>query len=121
MGFRKIAMTFLKLEITSRRRNSIKRFWRRERLRWICEIFMRAASGAFKEELRMALEALKGKEKQKVLLYCTGGIRCEKASAYLKHHGFKYVNQLRGGIISYAHEIRQKGLDSLFKGKNYVF
>src|SRR3989338_3043731 len=78
-------------------------------------------SNTFKEELRMALDALKGKEDKKLLLYCTGGIRCEKASAYLRHHGFKDVNQLRGGIISYAHEIRQKGLDSRFRGRNYVF
>jgi UPF0176 protein len=56
-----------------------------------------------------------------VLLYCTGGIRCEKASAYFKHKGFKDVNQLRGGIISYAHEVKQKGLESKFKGNNFVF
>ncbi|MFA6024325.1 MAG: rhodanese-related sulfurtransferase [Candidatus Gracilibacteria bacterium] len=78
-------------------------------------------SNTFKEELPMALEALKGKEDQKVLLYCTGGIRCEKASAYLKHQGFKDVNQLHGGIIAYKHEIEQKGLPSKFKGSNYVF
>lgn len=78
-------------------------------------------SNTFKEELLLALESLKGKEDQKVLLYCTGGIRCEKASAYFRHHGFKDVNQLRGGIISYAHEIKQKGLPSRFKGRNYVF
>ena len=64
---------------------------------------------------------LKGKEKDKVLLYCTGGIRCEKASSYLIHHGFKDVNQLQGGIIQYAHEIREFGLKSKFKGKNFVF
>ncbi len=78
-------------------------------------------SNTFKEELPMALEALKGKEDKKVLLYCTGGIRCEKASAYLKHQGFKDVNQLHGGIIAYKHEIEQKGLPSKFKGSNYVF
>jgi len=78
-------------------------------------------SNTFKEELPMALEALKGQEDKKLLLYCTGGIRCEKASAYFKHHGFKDVNQLRGGIISYAEEVRQKGLPSRFKGRNFVF
>jgi UPF0176 protein len=78
-------------------------------------------SNTFKEELPMALDALKGKEDQKVLLYCTGGIRCEKASAYLKHHGFKDVNQLLGGIIAYKHEVEAKGLESKFKGSNYVF
>ncbi len=78
-------------------------------------------SNTFKDELPMALEAMKGKEDKKLLLYCTGGIRCEKASAYFIHHGFKDVNQLRGGIISYAEEVRQKGLPSKFKGRNYVF
>ncbi len=78
-------------------------------------------SNTFKEELPMALEALKGKEDKKVLLYCTGGIRCEKASAYLKHNGFKDVNQLHGGIIAYKHEVEQKGLESKFLGSNYVF
>lgn len=78
-------------------------------------------SNTFKEELPMALNALRGKEDQKVLLYCTGGIRCEKASAYLRHYGFKDVNQLHGGIIAYKHELDQKGLPSKFKGSNYVF
>ena len=53
----------------------------------------------FKEELPVLRDLLKGKEKEDVLLYCTGGIRCEKTSAYLKHHGFKNVSQLHGGII----------------------
>lgn len=75
----------------------------------------------FREELPMAKEALKGKEDKKVLLYCTGGIRCEKASAYLKHHGFKNVYQLHGGIIDYKHQIEREGLESKFKGKNFVF
>ncbi|EMY79582.1 rhodanese-like protein [Leptospira weilii serovar Ranarum str. ICFT] len=78
-------------------------------------------SDTFREELRILLELLNGKEDQKILMYCTGGIRCEKASAWLKHHGYKDVNQLHGGIISYAHEISQKGLESKFKGKNFVF
>lgn len=75
----------------------------------------------FKEELPMVREMLAGKEEEEVLLYCTGGIRCEKASAYLKHHGFKKVNQLKGGIISYSHEVQEKGLESKFKGSNFVF
>ncbi|MEO8734076.1 MAG: rhodanese-related sulfurtransferase [Flavobacteriales bacterium] len=56
-----------------------------------------------------------------VLLYCTGGIRCEKASAYLKHHGFANVNQLHGGIIDYARQIKAQSLDSKYKGQNFVF
>jgi UPF0176 protein len=75
----------------------------------------------FQEELPVALEALKGKEDERVLLYCTGGIRCEKASAYLKHHGFNDVAQLHGGIIDYKHQVERDGLESKFKGKNFVF
>ena len=64
---------------------------------------------------------LKGQEEKEVLLYCTGGIRCEKASAYLLCHGFKNVKQLNGGIIQYAHDIREQQLDSKFIGSNFVF
>jgi len=75
----------------------------------------------FREELPMVSELLKDKKDQKILLYCTGGIRCEKASAYLKHQGFKDVNQLHGGIIDYARQIKAQGLPTKFKGKNFVF
>ena len=75
----------------------------------------------FKEELPMVLGLLEGKKDKKILLYCTGGIRCEKASAYLKHKGFKDVNQLDGGIIQYAHQVREQNLKSKFIGKNFVF
>lgn len=76
---------------------------------------------SFRQELPMVKEILQGKENKKILLYCTGGIRCEKASAFLKHHGFKDVNQLYGGIIEYARQVKSKGLISKFKGKNFVF
>ncbi len=75
----------------------------------------------FRDELPEVLQMLKGKEDEKVLLYCTGGIRCEKTSAYLKHHGFKDVNQLHGGIIDYARQIKSEELPNKFKGKNFVF
>ena len=75
----------------------------------------------FEEELPLVKEMLENKKDQKILLYCTGGIRCEKTSAYLKSHGFEDVNQLQGGIIQYAHDVRQKGLPNRFKGANYVF
>ena len=79
-------------------------------------------SETFKEELPEVKEMLKGKEDKKVLLYCTGGIRCEKTSAYLKHHGFEDVNQLHGGIIDYARQLNEdKKLPNKFKGKNFVF
>lgn len=75
----------------------------------------------FREELPLVKEELQGQEDKKVLLYCTGGIRCEKASAYLKHHGFQNVYQLHGGIIDYKHQIEREGLPSKFRGKNFVF
>jgi len=75
----------------------------------------------FREEISMITELLKDKKESKLLLYCTGGIRCEKASAYLKHHGFKDVNQLHGGILEYARTIKQLNLESNFTGKNFVF
>ena len=64
---------------------------------------------------------LQGHEQDEVLLYCTGGIRCEKASAYLIKSGFKKVNQLQGGIIQYANEVKENEIDSKFIGKNFVF
>lgn len=75
----------------------------------------------FKEELPIVLDELKDKKDQKILLYCTGGVRCEKASAYFKHHGFSDVNQLHGGIIDYVRQIKSQGLPSKFIGKNFVF
>ncbi|MCW3105473.1 MAG: sulfurtransferase [Bacteroidetes bacterium] len=75
----------------------------------------------FREELPMVIEELKDKKEKKIIMYCTGGVRCEKASAYLKHHGFKDVNQLHGGIIDYVRQIRAEGLPSKFIGKNFVF
>jgi UPF0176 protein len=75
----------------------------------------------FRDELPMVLDKLKGMEEEKILLYCTGGIRCEKTSAYLKHHGFKDVNQLHGGIIDYHRQIETKQLPNKFHGVNFVF
>ena len=54
-------------------------------------------------------------------MYCTGGIRCEKASAYLKSKGLKNVYQLQGGIIEYTRQVREKNLKNNFLGKNFVF
>lgn len=75
----------------------------------------------FRDELHMVEEMLKGKEEKNVVMYCTGGIRCEKASAYFKHKGFKKVHQLEGGIIKYARDAKEQGLKNKFKGKNFVF
>jgi UPF0176 protein len=76
----------------------------------------------FKEELPAVKDMLKGKEKEPILLYCTGGIRCEKTSAYLKHYGFQDVSQLHGGIIDYARQLKQDdSLSNNYIGKNFVF
>jgi len=66
-------------------------------------------------------EILKGNEDKNIVMYCTGGIRCEKASAWYKHRGFKKVHQLEGGIIKYANDCKAKGLENKFIGKNFVF
>lgn len=60
-------------------------------------------------------------EAPEILLYCTGGIRCEKASAFLKHQGFTNVSQLHGGIIDYARQLKAEGLESKYLGQNFVF
>lgn len=64
---------------------------------------------------------VKREEQPEILLYCTGGIRCEKASAYLRHKGFTRVHQLHGGIIDYARQVQALGLKSKYKGQNFVF
>jgi len=78
-------------------------------------------SDTFREQLPMAVDMMKGNEEKNIIMYCTGGIRCEKASAYLLHNGFKNVFHLEGGIISYAQEIKKQQLPSKFIGKNFVF
>jgi UPF0176 protein len=75
----------------------------------------------FREELPQVIEHLRGQEDKKILMYCTGGIRCEKASAYFKYKGFKDVNHLHGGIIQYAQEVKEQQLESKFRGVNFVF
>jgi UPF0176 protein len=78
-------------------------------------------SDTFREQLPMAVEMMKGKEEKNIIMYCTGGIRCEKASAYMLHNGFKNVFHLEGGIINYAKQIKKENLPSKFIGKNFVF
>ncbi|MGA1773455.1 MAG: rhodanese-related sulfurtransferase [Flavobacteriaceae bacterium] len=76
----------------------------------------------FRDSLDLIEEQLKDhKEDKKLVMYCTGGIRCEKASAYYKHKGFKQVYQLEGGIIEYTRQVRDRGLENKFLGKNFVF
>ncbi|MDH7913658.1 rhodanese-related sulfurtransferase [Winogradskyella sp. SYSU M77433] len=76
----------------------------------------------FRESLDIIEDDLKAhKEDKKLVMYCTGGIRCEKASAYFKHKGFKNVYQLDGGIIEYTRQVNEKALENKFIGKNFVF
>jgi UPF0176 protein len=78
-------------------------------------------SDTFREQLPMAAEMLKENKEKNIIMYCTGGIRCEKASAYMLHQGFKNVFHLEGGIIHYANTVKQQDLANKFRGKNFVF
>ena len=78
-------------------------------------------SDTFREQLPMAVDMLKEDRDKNIIMYCTGGIRCEKASAYMLHQGFTNVFHLEGGIIHYANQVKEKGLPNKFHGKNFVF
>jgi UPF0176 protein len=78
-------------------------------------------SDTFRDQLPMAADMLKGKEEKNIIMYCTGGIRCEKASAYMLHKGFRNVFHLEGGIIHYAKQVKEQQMESKFIGKNFVF
>lgn len=78
-------------------------------------------SDTFREQLPMAVEMMQPYKDKNIIMYCTGGIRCEKASAYMLHNGFKNVFHLEGGVINYAREIKELNLESRFVGKNFVF
>ena len=78
-------------------------------------------SDTFREQLPMSAEMLESVRDKNIIMYCTGGIRCEKASAYLLHRGFKNVFHLEGGIINYANTVLEQGLENKFIGKNFVF
>lgn len=78
-------------------------------------------AATFREALTVVEELLQDKKDKNIVMYCTGGIRCEKASAYYLHKGFKRVFMIDGGIIEYVRQCREKGLPIKFKGKNFVF
>ncbi|MBS1621080.1 MAG: rhodanese-related sulfurtransferase [Bacteroidetes bacterium] len=78
-------------------------------------------SDTFRQQLPMAVDMMKNNKDSNIIMYCTGGIRCEKASAWMLHKGFKNVFHLEGGIINYVKEIKELGLESKFIGKNFVF
>ena len=75
----------------------------------------------FRDSLPIVEEMMKPHKSKNIIMYCTGGIRCEKASAWFKHRGFKNVFQLEGGIIKYANDANEQGLENKFNGKNFVF
>lgn len=75
----------------------------------------------FRDQLPLVAEMLEENKDKTILMYCTGGIRCEKASAYMKYKGYKNVYQLEGGIIEYARQAKNQNLPSKFIGKNFVF
>jgi len=78
-------------------------------------------SDTFREQLPMAAEMMNDQRDKNIIMYCTGGIRCEKASAYMLHKGFKNVFHLEGGIIHYTNQVKDKKLPNKFHGKNFVF
>ena len=78
-------------------------------------------SDTFREQLPMAADMMKDDKDKKIIMYCTGGIRCEKASAYMLHRGFTNVFHLEGGIINYVNQVKGNHLPNKFHGKNFVF
>ena len=78
-------------------------------------------SDTFRGQLPMAIDMMKDKKENNIIMYCTGGIRCEKASAWMLHNGFKNVFHLEGGIINYAQQAKESSLENKFIGKNFVF
>ncbi|MBI1307856.1 MAG: rhodanese-related sulfurtransferase [Bacteroidetes bacterium] len=75
----------------------------------------------FREQLPLVVDELQYQKEKTIVMYCTGGIRCEKASAFLQHNGFKDVYHLEGGIIKYSRDAKEQGLPNKFIGKNFVF
>jgi UPF0176 protein len=73
----------------------------------------------FRELPQWIRENLSEYKDKKIIMYCTGGIRCEKLSGFMLREGFKDVSQLHGGIIRYGQDPEVKG--QLFDGKCYVF
>ena len=75
----------------------------------------------FREALPLVEDMLQDAKDTPIIMYCTGGIRCEKASAYYLHKGFEAVHMIDGGIIEYARQCEEEGLENQFIGKNFVF
>jgi UPF0176 protein len=78
-------------------------------------------SDTFREQLPMAVDMFEQEKDRNIIMYCTGGIRCEKASSWMLHNGFKNVFHLEGGIINYINQVKDADLENHFIGKNFVF
>ncbi|QCI23894.1 rhodanese-related sulfurtransferase [Buchnera aphidicola (Macrosiphoniella sanborni)] len=75
----------------------------------------------FREQLRNVIKLMHYAKNKNIVMYCTGGIRCEKATAWMLFNGFKNVYHIQGGILGYVHDAKKNGLPILFEGKNFVF
>ena len=67
------------------------------------------------------MKNLKIKKNDNIALYCTGGIRCEKATSYLINSGYKNVFQLKGGILSYLDYVKNNNITNFWSGECFVF
>ncbi len=77
------------------------------------------ATGSFREFPRFVKENLDPQKHKKIAMFCTGGIRCEKSTAYLKEQGFEEVYHLKGGILKYLEEVPHE--ETLWEGECFVF
>ncbi|WP_343190166.1 rhodanese-related sulfurtransferase [Buchnera aphidicola (Mollitrichosiphum nigrofasciatum)] len=75
----------------------------------------------FREQLQKIIYMFQYAKNDQILIYCTGGIRCEKASLWMRYHGYRYVYQIKGGIIKYIYDTKKNNLPIFFKGSNFVF
>ncbi|VFP81520.1 rhodanese-related sulfurtransferase [Buchnera aphidicola] len=78
-------------------------------------------SRTFREQLEKLPKFLELYKNKKIVLYCTGGVRCEKATALLKNKGFSKIYHIYGGILSYIKQVKKYNLPNYFQGKIFVF
>ena len=72
-------------------------------------------------EFPKKFKAMNFKKDKKIAMYCTGGIRCEKASSYLSQEGYKNIFQLKGGVINYLEYVKKNSKPTNWKGECFVF
>lgn len=78
-------------------------------------------SNTFREQLKNVIKVMYYARNKNIVMYCTGGIRCEKATSWMIFNGFKNIYHIEGGIIGYVNEAKKKRLPILFQGSNFVF